>query len=225
MIPKVIHYCWFGGKKKPQSVYKCIQTWKKVMPDYEIREWNEMNVDLKSLPFVEEAYNRRKYAFVSDVVRLQALYDYGGIYLDTDVEVIKRFDCFLQHSAFVSFEGNNSISTAVIGAQKGTRFIKDCLSYYKERHFIQPDGTLDVIPNTHIIAKNLSKLGLVFNDSKQSLFNDYLTVYPITFFSAKQFPSGKLLVTKDTYSIHHFAASWYGKWGKLKLLIHRIIRI
>lgn len=224
MIPKIIHYCWFGRKEKPQSVCKYIQTWKTIMPDYEIREWNETNVDLKSMPFVDEAYNKNKYAFVADVVRLQVLYNCGGIYLDTDVEVVKRFDAFLQHSAFVSFEGHNSISTAVIGAQKETKFIKDCLAYYEGKHFILPDGTLDVTPNTHIIAANLSKLGLIFNNKKQRLLNDYLTIYPITFFSAKQFPSGKLLVTEDTYSIHHFAASWYGKWTKLKLLIHRIIK-
>ena len=225
MIPKIIHYCWFGGKEKPQSVCRYIQTWKAVMPDYEIREWNETNIDLKNIPFAQEAYIKGKYAFVSDVVRLQVLYNYGGIYMDTDVEVIKCVDEFLDSPAFVSFEGESSISTAVIGAQPSSEFIKDCLSYYEGRHFIQSDDAIDTTPNTRIIANFLRGKGLLFDNTRQKLGDNYLIVYPVTYFSAKQFPSGKLLVTENTYCIHNFAGSWLSGWGKLKLFLHRILGI
>ena len=118
MIPKIIHYCWFGGKKKPENVEQYILSWKNKCPDYEIREWNENNFDIKSNCFCKEAYEKKKWAFVSDYARLAILYKYGGIYMDTDVEVIKPFDNLLTYQAFLCFESSKMVSIGTLGAKK-----------------------------------------------------------------------------------------------------------
>lgn len=225
MIPKIIHYCWFGQKEKPKSVIKCIATWERYLPDYEIREWNETNVDLSEYDFAKEAYECKKYAFVSDVVRLKVLYEYGGIYFDTDVEVLKSFDRFLMHDAFMSFETDETVGTAVIGACKNSLFIKDCLLYYKDKNFLLSDGSLNVIPNPYIFRGILKDKKIIYNNQLQNIDNGYLTIYPKTYFSAKHFPSGKLVVTKNTHSIHHFNATWFTPWQKFKLKIHHLLKI
>ena len=123
-IPKVIHYCWFGKGKMPVLADKCIKSWKKYCPDYEIIEWNEENFDINCCDYVREAYENRKFAFVTDYVRLYAMYTYGGIYMDTDVELLKPLDSFLQDAAFIGFENKESIATAIIGCNKENKFFK-----------------------------------------------------------------------------------------------------
>ena len=156
MIPKIIHYCWFGDADKEKYLSKYVNKWGKVLRDYQIIEWNEKNFDLKKSPrFVQEAYQKRKYAFVSDYVRLYALNQMGGIYLDTDIEVIKCFDDILNNDFFIGFENEKYIATCVIGAQKGNMLIKYFMSFYEYRKFINEDGSLNTHTNTKIITRML----------------------------------------------------------------------
>lgn len=136
MIPKIIHYCWFGGKPKPDGVLKCIESWRRCCPDYEIREWNEGNFNVSSLTYTSEAYNSGKWAFVSDVARLHALINHGGIYLDTDVELIRSFDHILDNNAFVGFEGSRFIATAVMGSVQGNTTMIDFFKLYEDANFV-----------------------------------------------------------------------------------------
>lgn len=215
MIPKIIHYCWFGGNPLPALAQKCISSWKKYLPDYEIREWNERNFDIESNIYVKEAYGARKFAFVTDYVRLFALYNEGGIYMDTDVEVLKSLDRFLIHSAFLGFEDDRMISTGIMASEKGARWAKDNLAYYSDRHFLRPDGTFDLTTNVIILTEYMLKQGLQQNNTYQD-FPDLITFYPKDFFSPKSHKNGKLYLTENTYTIHHFAGSWLTPWQKSK---------
>lgn len=152
MIPKVIHYCWLSEEKKPRLIRKCMKTWRKVLPDYEIKCWNASNFDLNSVSFVKEAVEMRKWAFASDYIRLYALYTEGGIYLDSDVLVLKRFDKLLEKSFFTGVETRDKMhseffpESAIMGAEKGNEFIKLCLEAYQNRSFVLPDGSRDFTP-------------------------------------------------------------------------------
>lgn len=147
MINKVIHYCWFGGNSKSQVIEKCIESWRKFCPDYEIIEWNESNFDVNLFKYTKQSYDAKKYAFVSDVARLYIVYKYGGIYLDTDVELKKSLDDFIKYDAWFNWESNLFIASGLgFGAQKGSKYIKAMLDIYKKREFIKKDGTLDLSP-------------------------------------------------------------------------------
>lgn len=161
MIPKKIHYCWFGRGEKPALVKKCMASWKKYLPEYELKEWNEDNFDLDLFPFTREAYESRKYAFVTDVVRLYALYNEGGVYMDTDVEVLKPLDSFLHHIAFSGFEDDTQVPTGIMASEKNSIWAKENLDYYHERHFILPDGTWDTTSNVAIITNYMVSKGLL----------------------------------------------------------------
>lgn len=222
MIPKVIHYCWFGRGPMPELAKKCIESWKKFLPDYEIKEWNEDNFDLNIYPYVREAYDSRKFAFVTDVVRLYALYHEGGIYMDTDVEVLKSLDSFLHHNAFSGFESETSIPTGIMASEKGGKWVKDNLDYYNERHFIKEDGTYDLTTNVVTIMKYMLLLGLKRNNTYQD-FPNLVTFYPKDYFCPKSFKDGKIYKTSNTVTIHHFAGSWLKKTSKIGLWIQRKI--
>lgn len=214
MIPKVIHYCWFGSKSKPKSVSKCISTWEKYLPDYEIREWNEKSFDVNSMLFTKEAYSSKKYAFVADYVRLYALYTEGGIYFDTDVEVLRNFDDMLDKPAFIGYESLNIIGTAVIGATKGSLFIKELLDYYEETHF---DIKL-LVANTQIVSDILKNHGVDLNN-KCAILKDYLYIYSLDYFIVKSFYEFEYYFSENSYSIHHCNASWFSLLGRLRLII------
>lgn len=218
MIPKIIHYCWFGGNPLPELAQKCINSWKKYLPDYEIREWNERNFDIESNTYVKEAYEARKFAFVTDYVRLFALYNEGGIYMDTDVEVLKSLDRFLVHSAFSGFEDDKMIPTGIMASEKGGRWAKDNLAYYSDRHFFKSDGTLDLTTNVITLTEYMLKQGLQQNNTYQD-FPGLITFYPKDFFCPKSHKNGKLYLTENTYTIHHFAGSWMTFGQKLKVKI------
>lgn len=198
MIPKIIHYCWFGKKEKPESVRFCINTWKKHLPDYQIIEWNENNFKYKHLKFTREAYAMKKYAFVCDVCRLYALYNYGGIYLDTDVEVVKSFNDFLNESSFVGKEAKDLVSTGVIGTHAKEEWVYQFLKLYENRSFITHDGGMNLQPNTELLTKLLKELPTKISP----------TIYPIDFFSAKDWETGLVEITNNTITIHHYNASW-----------------
>lgn len=207
MIPKVIHYCWFGRGPKNDLANKCIESWKKFLPDYEIKEWNEDNFDLSKYKYAAEAYDNRKYAFVTDVVRLYALYTEGGVYMDTDVEVLKSFNPFLHHVMFSGFETDYTVPTGMMAAEKGSIWAKELLDQYNDRAFVMPDGSLDMTTNTKVITDYMVEKGLILDNTYQD-FPNLCTMYPADYFCPKDHTTGKIRITKNTVCIHHFAASW-----------------
>ena len=207
MIPKVIHYCWFGRGEKPELAKKCIESWKKFLPDYEIKEWNEDNFNLNCNQYVKEAYESRKFAFVTDYVRLYAIYSEGGVYMDTDVEVLKTYDPFLHHHAFSGFETDGNVPTGMIAGEKGAIWAKELLDMYNDRKFIMEDGSFDMTTNTKVITSYMLSKGLVQNNTYQD-FPGLCTMYPADYFCPKDHRTGKIKCSNNTVCIHHFAGSW-----------------
>ncbi len=205
MIPKKIHYCWFGNGEKSDLIKKCINSWKLFMPDYEIIEWNEKNFILDNR-YAKEAYDAKCYAFVSDYARLKIIYEHGGIYLDTDVELIKSLEPLLVEGGHLGFEDNNHINTGLgFSAAAGDKTILEMLKAYENICFIK-DGVYDKTPCPFRNTNSLVKLGLKCNNTKQKL--DNITVYPKHFFCPMNYDTGILNITEDTYSIHHYGYSW-----------------
>lgn len=217
MIPKIIHYCWFGRGEMPELAKKCIASWQSYLPDYELREWNEDVFDVNSNLYVKQAYENRKYAFVTDYVRLYALYTVGGVYMDTDVEVTGSYDPFLHHNAFSGFENNNYVPTGMMAAAKGSIWAKDLLEQYNNRVFIKEDGTFDLTTNTSMITNYMVSKGLVRNNTYQD-FPGLCTMYPSDFFCPKDHTTGIIHITSNTVCIHHFAGSWMDQtlWAKIR---------
>ena len=201
MIPKKIHYCWFGPKDKCPIFYKYFATWKAKLPDYEIIEWNESNFDYNQYLYSREAYRMSCFAHVSDVCRIHVLHTIGGIYLDTDVEVLKSFDDYLKFGSFVGVEFKH-IGTGVIASEQGSEWLKAFLMYYNDTHFINMFGHPRRKANTEILTKiilpNLNA-------------DTWPAIFPIDYFCATDWDTGKSRITKNTISIHHYAASWRGK--------------
>lgn len=217
MIPKRIHYCWFGGKKIPKLAKKCIASWKKFCPNYEIIEWNENNFDMNYCDYVKEAYRAKKYAFVTDVVRLYALVNYGGIYMDTDVEIIKSLDVFLQYNAFSGFESINFVPTGIMACEKGHKLFKEFLKEYDNIHFIKSDNKYDLTTNCVRITNICKKYGLNLNNKKQII--QKFVLYPSEYFCPKDWVTKKINITKNSYTIHHFNGSYLSFYNRLKLFI------
>ncbi len=221
-IPKILHYCWFGRGEKPKKIQKCMKSWEKHLRDYEWVEWNEDNFDIGSHEFVRQAYEARKYAFVSDYVRLYALYNHGGIYLDTDVEAVRPLDRFLTHSAFSGFEDETNLQSGTMGAVKGHPWIGGLLRYYDGRSFVLPDGTLDMTSNTSIMTKACAEQGLLRNGQRQQL-DSGLVVYPRAYFSPYDYINGETFMTDESYTIHHFAQSWLPAHVRLRGEVKRVV--
>lgn len=207
MIPKTIHYCWFGRGEKPALALKCIESWKKYLPDYEIKEWNEDNFDVNSNQYVKEAYEARKFAFVTDYVRLYALYNEGGVYMDTDVEVLKSYNPFLHHVAFSGFESDGNVPTGMMAAEKGSKWACELLNGYKTRRFVKDDGSFDMTTNTTIITNYMIQKGLILNNKYQD-FTNFVTMYPSDYFCPKDHTTGQIKLTDNSVCIHHFSGSW-----------------
>lgn len=214
MIPKTIHYCWFGGKPLPSMAKKCIASWKKYCPDYKIKRWDESNIDLSCCAYVKEAYESKKWAFITDYVRLWVMYNYGGIYMDTDVEVLKNLDPFLSNEAFSGFESIDRIPTGIMASEKGSHIIKLLLDRYNDRHFILSDGNLDLTTNVEEITNVMIPKGLALNGKKQTV--DGFTFYPKDYFCPKDYRTKKLELTENTYTIHHFDGSWVPESTRIK---------
>ena len=203
MIPKIIHYVWVGGKEKSIAVVNCINSWKKFCPDYEIKEWNESNFDINLYRYCKEAYEQKKWAFVSDVIRLYALYTEGGIYLDTDVELFKNLDVLLNNPAFTGFENIGYPVTAVMGAEKGSSIIKEMLDYYNDRDFIW-EGFGNTITNTMIMSDILEKIGIDRNKNELQRTKD-ITIYPKDTFCPNWWENG---IPDESYARHLMLGSW-----------------
>ena len=222
-IPKKIHYCWIGGKEKSEQVIQCIESWKKFAPDYEIIEWNESNFNFENIGvYVKQALDRKKWAFVSDYMRLKILYDEGGIYFDTDVELIKGIDEFLNLDSFICMESINTVCTAVIGAKKEQKWINDLIKLYDKRKFIYDNGRLDLTPNSKFIFEFLSKEKALSTKLITKL-NNGLVVYPAEYFSPKNYSTMKMNITKNTYAIHHYGGLWKSPVSKIKDYILALI--
>lgn len=222
-IPKVIHYAWFGKGKMSATALKCISSWKRLLSDYEIIEWNEDNFQMDMYTYAKEAYDAKKYAYVADVVRLHVLYEYGGVYMDSDVEVIKTINPFLELHGFSGFQSEKEIPTGIIAAEKGNQWIKDQLDYYNENHFNIDDVNIRKITNVDIITNiSLKKHGLVLNNKEQELKYG-MRMYPLDYFCAKSAETGVVYKTNNTYTIHHFNGSWAPLSAKRNKMILRLI--
>lgn len=220
MIPKIIHYCWFGKNPMPNKLQKCLKSWKKELPEYIIMRWDESNFDVNSSLWTQQAYSAKKFAFVSDFVRLKVLYEYGGIYLDTDVMVIKPLDEFLIYPAFTGFESHDKLTSAVIGAEKGFHLIKKFLDSYEGRSFYDINGEINKTANVIMMTAVCQEYGLIPDNTYQVVADMY--VFPKTYFCPLDFWRNKDFSEK-TYTIHYFDASWLDDDTKERIIYERTI--
>ena len=207
MIPKKIHYCWFGGKPLPEEAQGCIASWHRFMPDWEFKLWNEENFDVDSTPYTKEAYLSNKMAFVSDVARLKALHDEGGIYLDTDVEVFRSLEPLLERKAFAGFEGSKHrpIGTCVMASEPQGQWVTEMMDAYSDRHFLKADGTPDLTTNVQFITALMAANGFLQDGTEQD-YKD-LHVFPVDYFSPRH-TTGEYIRTENTYCEHKGLGSW-----------------
>lgn len=225
-IPKIIHYCWFGRNPLPESAIKCINSWRKFFPDYEIKEWNEDNFDVNIISYTEEAYSAKKYAFVSDYARFWILYKYGGLYFDTDVEVIKSFDDIIERGGFMGIEvdGKDGDYPQVapglgLGIESKHPIYKAIIDYYQDLHYLDENG----YPNNITVVKHNTKVlkdnGLQQTNKLQEVGG--IWIYPKDYFNPLDDLTGKLLITENTRSIHWYMRSWY-KQSPIRLWLSRL---
>ena len=215
-IPKIIHYCWFGGKPLPKSAEKCIRSWRKYLPGYEIQRWDESNFDVNAIPYTRDAYTARKYAFVSDYARYCIVHEHGGVYLDTDVEVIRPMEDFVAQGAdFLVASGLG------FAAPKGLPLLKELIDLYGTLSFRRPDGTMDLTTIVEITTQVLIKHGLQVTPEVQEVAG--VKIYPVDYLNPKHDVTRKLNITPRTMSIHHFDATWVTGWPKYRERIKEII--
>lgn len=222
MIPKIIHLCWLSGDPYPAKIAKCIASWKKYLPDYEVMLWDTNRFDLNTSCWVREAYEQKKYAFAADYIRFYALFHYGGVYLDSDVEVLRSFNDLLDLPYFLGAEKAQTPEAAIIGAEKGCDWVKQCLDYYDNRTFVKADGSLDIRKLPEIMVEQIQRIKpvrvLSLNDSLNiRSFNMQSEVLEFNdaFFSPKVFDSREVEITPYTYAIHHYQNSWFSPKAKI----------
>lgn len=218
MICKTIHYCKFGNSAETNLLKRCKDSWMLHLKGYEFKEWNESNFDVNSHPYTKRAYEKKLYAFVADYVRMWALFNYGGIYLDTDVEVFKSFDDLLDSEVFLGFETDYLVATCVIGAEKGSGFIGEFFAKYENKRFAGLETNVD------FLADFLRAKGFKLNGSKYEE-QGRVKIYPQRCFSPKDRATGKFEVEDDTYCVHHFAASWLPWYIKFEEYICKVLGI
>lgn len=211
-IPKVIHYCWFGGNELTELALKCIESWKKYLPDYKIKRWDESNFDINMCDYVKEAYNEKKWAFVSDYARFWILYNEGGLYFDTDVEIIRSLNDIIQEGPFMGCEpplGNSKMKVAPglgIAAFPKMKIFENFLNYYNNLHFIKEDGDINVTTIVEYTTSILREYG--WKSDSQIHKVEGLTIYPSEYFCPMNYETGEINITENTYSIHRYSASW-----------------
>lgn len=226
MIPKIIHYCWFGGKEEPDSVKRNILSWRKKCPDYQIIRWDEHNYDIEKNEYMLEAYKEKKWAFVSDFARLDIVYEYGGIYLDTDVELIGSFQTVLHNKYFLAIEKDHNpqsgnvfihINTGLgFGAEKHNEIIKELLDEYEDTHFVV-NNHMDLTPCTKRNSLPMEKYGFDYRDQLYQISGGI--IYPSLYFCPYEYSTRKCIITENTISIHHYDESWK---TKKQLIIDRL---
>ena len=238
MIPKTIHYCWFGGKPKPKSVRCCIASWRKYCPDYEIKEWNEGNFDVNMIPYTHDAYQAGKYAFVSDVARFWVLYQEGGVYFDTDVEVIRPIDDLVERCAFMGWEkpdalGNMNVAPGLgLAAPKGFPLYKEVLDGFSTLGYYLEDGQWNPYTMIPLVTDLLMQKGLQIDGTLQvislnpqlSTLNSQLTIYPAEYLCPMHSLTGIVTLTENTYTIHHYSMSWLPKSSQWWVRVMRMVR-
>lgn len=211
-IPKIIHYCWFGGKEMPELEQKCLKTWKKKLKGYTFMLWDEKSFDIDSSPWTKAAYQDKKFAFVADYVRLFALYTYGGIYLDTDIRMVKNFDDLLCQPAFMGFEDGVCLASAVLGTKKGNIFYKSLLDIYDDPNYrYEEHKTANVI----MITEKLVEYGLTKNNEEQ--YVNGIHIYPKTFFNPMDY-FGSWDMSRNTRCVHLYSGSWLSQEERKKLM-------
>ena len=222
MIPRIIHYCWFGCGPLPELAQKCMDSWHQYMPDWEYKLWNEDNFDVNQNTYVKEAYEAGKFAFVSDYVRLWALVKEGGVYLDTDVEVFKSFDALLCYSAFAGFEGSKCfpIGTCVIASEPHGQWVQEMLCHYENRHFLLKGGSFDLTTNVQFLSAIMREQGFVQNGEEQD-YKD-LHIFSVDYFSPRR-TTGEYLLTDNTYCDHLGLGSWTESRGGWKDVVRRLL--
>ncbi len=224
MIPKIIHYCWFGRNPIPKEYLHYMDSWRIYFPGYEMKEWNEDNYDVNCIPFSEEAYALRKFAYVSDYARLKILYEHGGVYFDTDVEVIRPMNDILDRGGFMAFEKNINNPRSAIMVNPGLGFaceahnpvIKEIMNYYETHHYSYPDGHIEQIPIVPVTTEVLKRHGLKVSELPLAL-DCGIVVYPWEYFCPMEYLSNKLEITCNTRTIHHYSATWMSRWDKIKM--------
>lgn len=223
MIPKKIHYCWLSKDEIPEKIQNYINSWKRLLPDYELIKWDLTKFPLEKNIWVRQAYENKKYAFAADYIRIYALYMEGGIYLDSDVEVVRSFDDLLNLPYFICKENSpQGLEAATIGSEKGVMWLKKCLEYYDGKSFIGEDGETNTKVLPAIIYKQINenfKIKYIDRVEEFDYSSDTVCVLSSDYFSPKNYVTKKILVTPNTYSIHHFAGSWQPLWKKLLLII------
>lgn len=232
MIPKIIHYCWFGRNPLPSSAKRCINSWKKYLPDYEIKEWNEDNFDVNSIPYTRDAYAAKKYAFVSDYARFWVLYHYGGVYFDTDVEVIRPMDEFIAKGPFMGWEkpgstGVYSIAPGLgLAANKEQPLYQEILHGFEHLNFYDENGERNNYSMIPLVTDLLTQKGLKKDGSIQVI--DDVILYPSEYLCPMEYFTGKVTITDNTYAIHWYTMTWMPQtaiWKfKLMCLIRRFLR-
>lgn len=227
LIPHVIHYCWFGKNPLSEMAKMCIDSWKKYCPDYIIKEWNERNFDINCCNYVKEAYEAGKWAFVSDVVRFKILFDYGGLYFDTDVELIKPIDHILSQGGFMGVEsyteddGENIAPGLGIAAPAGLELYREILEEYYSQHFKNEDGSLNLKTVVEYTTECLKRHGLRREAEIQKVGE--IDIYPKEYFNPYDFDTGKFLITDKTVSIHHYAASWVDHYSRFRGKVYNFL--
>lgn len=217
MIPKIIHYVWLGNKEMPDEYKNYINKWKELMPDYTFMLWTDKNFDITKSKYSMQAYQNKKWGFVPDYIRVAVLEEYGGIYLDTDVEVVKRFDDLLDNDFFISFENDAYVETAVIGSKPHHQYLKTLMNFYENHSFQKSKNKLNLTPSPVYFTYYLKKhFNLDLHEKNQVLSNgsDTINVYTTDYFAPINFTTKILTQTKNTYTIHHFANSWAGSKQK-----------
>lgn len=234
-IPKIIHYCWLSNDPVPEKLQHYMITWKNHLPDYELIKWDFSRFDINTSVWVREAFESKKYAFAADYIRIYALYTMGGIYLDMDVEILKSFDDLLNRREILGYEsGSGKPEVAAFGTEKGCEWLKPCLDYYKDRHFIKKDGSYDNKTLPKIVFDIIREHGYAFYPCEDIYCiapNNCIAILPSDFFSPKSYKTGKIQKTANTYSIHHFSGSWvplnerieHRFWHFLGIKPHRVM--
>ena len=225
MIPKIIHYCWFGGKPLPKSAEKCIASWKKYLPDYEIKRWDESNFDVNAIPYTREAYAACKFAFVSDYARFWILYHYGGVYFDTAVEAINNMDDIISAGNFMGVEQQNDERITVapglgIGVIRENPLFGQMIEVYSRAHFLNDDGTPCLKNIVEITTEQLQKYGLRNISEIQDCCG--FTIYPKDYFCPIDYDTRELKITENTRTIHHYAESWVPRSTRFKNALSRL---
>lgn len=226
MIPKTIHYCWLSGDPYPELIQKCVDSWQTFLPNYQFVLWNQAKADLIESEWLRQTIASKKYAFAADFIRIYALSNFGGIYLDTDVELVAPLDQFLKHDFFIGLEYNNDLEPAVFGSIPNHPLLTELLSYYRDRSFNKSDGTQDTRPLPTIFNETaVRRYKFKTNGRMQYFNNEGIAIYPCEYFSPKNIYFKQIISSANTVAIHHFNGSWFQRNRKflLKQFFHQTL--